>query len=172
MLYIFWHFYPVVTRVAASHLSSLSHSLSQRRCNYQQWSNLMIAGKYFGPIVGGVREGKGILDWSNGDTYEGNLLLWFGKMRLGCVVNPLRYDAMSYCAVLVATLPSREINPTWRDGTRHDSCVTHSISWSSMSRVLSVRSVLKWMTYSTSIEQSKASYPILSSTLSSIAYSD
>ena len=72
----------------------------------------MIAGKYFGPIVGGVREGKGILDWSNGDTYEGNLLLRFGKLRLGCVLNPLRYDAMSYCAVLVATLPSREINST------------------------------------------------------------
>ena len=32
----------------------------------------MIEGEYTGSLVEGVREGKGQLEWSNGDYYEGD----------------------------------------------------------------------------------------------------
>jgi hypothetical protein len=42
----------------------------------------MITGKYTGPLAEGVREGQGVLEWSNGDKYEG---LFKGGLRHGHV---------------------------------------------------------------------------------------
>jgi hypothetical protein len=58
-------------------------------------SAFMIAGDYTGPLVDGVREGKGTLQWNNGDKYEG---MFKGGLRHGQVIHlTLHIRLHSFC---------------------------------------------------------------------------